>query len=163
MKFQGSIEGLRRQVQAMRAADGEALLCERSIFVFLWRMAAELHDAGDTEAARLYSEMASLRTPSDGPLKPGMCKGCGAWRLDYCEPWCAAQSNPPPKKRHAHRKAQRQARRQPNYMPALTEAVRAHQGAGVFSVQVEHDDRCCIWRGEPCNCNPVVHTPRAVR
>ena len=63
-------------------------------------------------------------------------------------------------KRHQHRQARR---RQPNYMQAMAKAGQAHEPGKVYTLQVEHDDCCSIWRGKPCNCAPRVGKPEEMR
>ena len=63
-------------------------------------------------------------------------------------------------KRHQHRQARR---RQPNYMQAMLAALPAHEPGKVYTMQVEHDDCCSIWRGKPCNCAPRVGKPEEMR
>ena len=59
-------------------------------------------------------------------------------------------------KRHEYRQKRR---RTPNYMRPMLTTGQALECSKVYTMQVEHDDCCSIWRGKPCNCAPIVRKP----
>jgi hypothetical protein len=63
-------------------------------------------------------------------------------------------------RRHERRQAQRQARRTRGYMHAIANRSANLAPGHVYTVRVEHDDCCRIWKGGPCSCSPAVGHPQ---
>ena len=51
---------------------------------------------------------------------------------------------------------------EPKYLRDVIEASKEIEGLpiGVYSVEILHDDWCSIFAGGPCDCEPIVKSPR---
>lgn len=53
--------------------------------------------------------------------------------------------------------------RNPRYRADVMAATQAVERGKVYTIMVQHDNDCGIWRGKSCNCAPIVREPQEVR